>query len=188
MDARDGNRERPVPPPKAWHACPPDEVVLALETSTEQGLPTRAIAERQTRFGANVLHAPEPVRPLAILLAQFTSPLVALLGAAAVVATLLGDLGDGIAIGAIVVLNAIIGFRQEYGAETALAALRKMTAPRARVRREGRAEIVDAASLVPGDLLDLEAGEEVQWQLLDRADLRLKRQNPAPTSRRKSKK
>ena len=81
--------------------------------------------------------------------------------AAAVISGLLREVADAIAIAAIVVLNAIVGFLQEYRAERAVLALRSMTAPRARVVRDGQQITVPATTVVPGDLLVLEAGDIV---------------------------
>src|SRR5262249_44346954 len=99
--------------------------------------------------------------PWALLASQFTSPLVALLLAACALSLALGEVGDAIAIGAIVVLNAAVGFFQEHRAERALAALRSLTAPRARVVRDGRSVVIAAAEVVPEDLLVLEPGDVV---------------------------
>lgn len=97
----------------------------------------------------------------ALLLAQLNSPVIWLLLAACVLSAALGEVADAIAIGAIVTVNALVGFFQEYRAERAVLALRSMTAPRARVIRNGRSEIIPAAHVVPGDILALEAGDVV---------------------------
>src|SRR5262249_21789569 len=89
------------------------------------------------------------------------SPLIWLLLGAVVVSAALGEVADAIAIGVIVVVNALVGFFQERRAENALEALRSLTAPRARVRRDGHQEVVPAAEVVPGDVLLLEAGDVV---------------------------
>ena len=87
--------------------------------------------------------------------------MVAILAVAAMLSAALGDLVDAMAIGTIVLLNAVVGFVQEYRAERAVLALRKMTAPRARVMRDGHVTEVTAVDVVPGDLLLLEAGDVV---------------------------
>ena len=87
--------------------------------------------------------------------------MVAILIAAGIVAGVTGEWGDCLAILAIVVLNALIGFYQEYHAEKSIAALRRMTAPNARVRRDGISRIVPAIEIVPGDVVELEAGDVV---------------------------
>jgi P-type Ca2+ transporter type 2C len=99
------------------------------------------------------------VRPLVLLISQFKSLIVWILAAAALVSGLVAEWADCIAILAIVVLNGLIGFYQEFNAERSLAALKRMTAPRARVRRDGRSVSVPAAMVVPGDLLEVEAGD-----------------------------
>jgi Ca2+-transporting ATPase len=96
-----------------------------------------------------------------MLAAQFASPLIWLLLAATALSAFLGEIPDAVAIGVIVVVNALVGFFQEYRAERALLALRSLTAPRARVLRDRRQATVPAAEIVPGDLLLLEAGDIV---------------------------
>jgi Ca2+-transporting ATPase len=93
--------------------------------------------------------------------AQFASPVIWLLLGACVVSGALGEVADAIAIGAIVVINSLVGFFQEYRAEHAVLALRSLTAPRARVLRDGHSSMIAAAEVVPGDLLMLEAGDIV---------------------------
>jgi len=105
--------------------------------------------------------------PLAMLASQFTDFMILVLIAAAIIAGIIGDLQDTIAIVVIVFLNGILGFVQEYRAERAMAALRQMASPQARVIRDGRAGVIDAVGLVPGDLVELEAGNILP------ADLRL---------------
>ena len=125
------------------------------------GLSTAEAERRLIEFGRNEIHREQTTRAFALLVRQFASPVIwLLLGATAASATL-GELLDAIAIGAIVVINATIGFFQEYRAEQAVMALRSMTAPRARVLRDGRSTIVSATTIVPGDVLIFEAGDVV---------------------------
>ena len=107
------------------------------------------------------LPRPRPSALLALLLGQFKSIIIGILIAAALVAGVTSEWADCIAILAIVVLNALIGFYQEYHAEQSIAALRRMTAPRASLRRDGSSRIVPASEVVPGDLIELEAGDLV---------------------------
>ncbi len=120
---------------------------------------TAAEAARLLRVhGPNELRRDAGTPVWRLIVAQFTSPVVGLLVAACVVAAVLADIVDAAAIGAIVVLNAIVGFLQEHRAERAILALRAMTAPRARVIRDGAGAVVPAAAVVPGDILVFEAG------------------------------
>jgi Ca2+-transporting ATPase len=128
---------------------------------TTTGLTSAAAAERLAVLGRNELAREPPPSWPSRLLAQFRSPLVALLLGACVVAALLGERGDAIAIAAIVVINAFVGLLQESRAERALAALAGMTAPRCRVLRDGHQTIVPAAEVVRDDVVLLEAGDVV---------------------------
>lgn len=150
----------------AWHGLSVEEALARVESSPA-GLADEEVDARRARDGANVLASSAPVRPLAILLRQFRSLLVGLLIVAGLVAGALGEWLDAGAILAIVVLNAALGFFQEWRAELAIAALRRMTAPHARVRRAGRVISVPAADLVRGDVVILDAGDLVP------ADLRI---------------
>lgn len=126
-----------------------------------RGLSSAEAASRLSTHGPNELRQDAAPSPILLLMSQFKSPLVALLLGAAVLAGVLGEVADAIAIGVIVALNAIVGFVQEFRAERALLALRAMTAPRARVVRDGRTMMIPAREVVPGDLLDLESGDIV---------------------------
>ncbi len=111
------------------------------------------------QYGRNEIQK-EKTRPVWGLIAeQFKSPLVLILIFACIVSVFLGERIEAIAIGSILLLNAIIGFFQEYRAETAIAALQEMTAPRARVDRDDRQQVILAQVVVPGDILLLEAGD-----------------------------
>jgi Ca2+-transporting ATPase len=136
------------------------DLCARLQTS-RKGLSATDAAQRLTAQGANEIQETKPVRRITILLRQFTSLIVWLLIVASIVAWAMGEPIDAIAIIAIVLLNGIIGFYQEHKAEQSIAALRKMTAPIARVRRSGRSLIVPATQLVPGDVLEVEAGDIV---------------------------
>lgn len=123
---------------------------------------TSAEAERLLReVGSNEITREASKPAWVLLLAQFNSPVIWLLLAACVLSVALGEAADAIAIGTILLINALVGFFQEYRAERAVLALRSMTAPRARVLRNGASEIVPAAHVVPGDILMLEAGDIV---------------------------
>ena len=114
----------------AWHTSEAAEVLRALGTDAERGLSDEEAARRLEELGSNELEDRGGRSPWAILWEQFTSAMIAILIVAAVVSALLGDYEDSIAIAVIVVLNAALGFAQEYRAERAMAALKRMSAPR----------------------------------------------------------
>jgi len=157
----------------AWHVPAPEEVLERLG-SKKQGLTPDEAARRLAEHGPNELQETKPISPLAIFLGQFKSLIVWILITAGIVAGALGEVVDAIAILAIVALNGVIGFYQEFKAEKSIAALRKMTAPQARVRRDGKSLTVPATQLVAGDVLELEAGDLVaaDARLLEATSLR----------------
>ena len=146
--------------PKAWHALPAEQVLREFASSPD-GLPTAEATRRLAQHGRNALKEAEPISRFAIFARQFKSVLILLLVIAAAISAALGEWVDSIVISAIVVLNAIIGFYQEFSAEKSIAALKKMSAPRATVRRDGKSISIPAAQVVPGDILLLEAGDLV---------------------------
>ena len=123
------------------------------------GLSSTEAQRRLAEFGPNEIRREESNTSFALLARQFTSPVIWLLLGASVLSASLGELVDAIAIGAIVIVNAGIGLFQEYRAERAVMALRSMTAPQARVMRDGHGVMVPASTIVPGDQLVLEAGD-----------------------------
>ena len=144
----------------------PKELFKQLSTS-EAGLSAAEAAERLIQHGPNRLGDEEKISRLAILVRQFTSPLIFILLIAAVVTGLLEEYIDTGVILAVVILNAVIGYFQEYRAEQSVRALKKMVVPRARVIRDGKEREVDSVDLVPGDVVLLTSGVKVP------ADLRL---------------
>jgi P-type Ca2+ transporter type 2C len=149
------------------HAHPAAEVLHALAVDPVQGLTAAEAAARLAQKGPNALIEGRRRGPVRMLLDQFTDFMIVVLLAAAVVSGVIGDVTDTFVILVIVVLNAVIGFIQEYRAEAAIAALRQMAAPVARVLRDGRSHSIPAQELVPGDIVLLDAGAVVP------ADLRL---------------
>jgi Ca2+-transporting ATPase len=144
----------------AWHSQSAEEVLARL-TSTAEGLSSHEAAQRLETNGLNELKEGKRVSLLQISLGQFKSLIIWILIAAGVISGLLGELLDCIAILAIVVLNAVIGLYQEFKAEKSIAALKKMTAPQAKVRRGGQVISIPASGIVAGDILVLEAGDLV---------------------------
>ncbi len=149
-----------------WHALDPGSVGRALEAPLS-GLTDEEAAERLRRFGPNRLKPPPAPSRWRIFLRQFRSPLIYVLMVAAAIALGLGEISDAGFIAAVLVLNAIIGYANEYRAEREVQALHRLVRARARVRRSRRALDVDGELAVPGDLLLLESGSRVA------ADVRL---------------
>lgn len=144
-----------------WHASSSDEVAAGLASDGKLGLTRDEAARRLEADGPNELRKPERRSALALLVRQFASLVIWVLIGAAFVSLAIGEVADGFAIIAIIALNALIGFGQEYRSERAVAALSRLSAPRARVVRDGAAQIVPAREVVRGDLLVLDAGDLV---------------------------
>lgn len=147
---------------------------MVSEDLARQGLSDEQAIQLQKDFGPNQI-VQEKKRPAWLLfLAQFQSPLVIILLFAVAVSLFLGEQIEALAISAILVINGIIGFLQEFRAENAIAALHQMTAPRATVRRSGQQKTISAVDVVPGDLLWIEPGDVVaaDGELLEAARLR----------------
>ncbi len=158
-----------------WYRITKDDILLKLKTNSEQGLSQIAAKRRLTEYGPNELIDRGMKSPWLIFWEQLTAVMVVILIVAAVISALIGDYKDAIAIMTIVVLNAILGFSQEYRAEKAMAALKKMAVPTVKVRRDGRVQEISARELVPGDIVLLEAGDMVpaDARLLESINLRV---------------
>lgn len=138
-----------------------EEVLAAVNVKPDTGLSPEEADSRLKEHGRNILKAEAKMSPLRRFLSQLKSPVVIILLAATVISGLLGETTDAIAIATIVVINAIIGYVQEAKAEAAVEALKKLSAPKARVLREGNILEVSASEICPGDILVLEAGDYV---------------------------
>jgi Ca2+-transporting ATPase len=148
-------------PPPVWHTLTREAALDALACDPAHGLSDAEAATRLARFGENRLLEAAP-RPLWLkFLDQFKNFLVIVLLFAAALAWAIGDLKDAVVILVVVLFNAALGFYQEHRAERTLAALKNMLAAGARVRRDGRVIELDAARLVPGDIVLLEAGDRI---------------------------
>ena len=145
----------------AWHSVTRGVVERELETSAQRGLGARDAQARQAAYGPNEIRAARGPSVLVMLAGQFQDFMVLVLLGATAVSAVLGEYRDVAAILAIVVMNALLGFVQEFRAERALAALRRLAAPQATVVREGRAIHVDAAELVPGDVILVGPGDRI---------------------------
>lgn len=158
-----------------WHRIEPTAVAAQLGTDLNRGIDDSEALARLDRFGANVLEERASRSPWVLLWDQFSSALVVMLLIAASVSFAVGSLKDTIAILAIVVLNALLGFFQEYRAERAMAALRKLTVPKVRIRRGGLLKEVASDRVVPGDIVFLESGNLVpaDGRVIESASLRV---------------
>ncbi|MDP2776073.1 MAG: HAD-IC family P-type ATPase, partial [Anaerolineales bacterium] len=158
-----------------WHTLETKPALDELSSSLETGLTFAQVNERKTQFGPNELIERGGRTPLQILWEQITATMVLILIGAAVVAGLLGDVKNTIAILAIVALYAFLGFIQEYRAEQAIAALKKMSVPNVRVLRDGKLQELPARELVPGDIIQLETGNVIpaDLRLLEAVNLRI---------------
>jgi len=158
---------------EAWHRREAADVLRACDSSAS-GLSATEAARRLAANGPNELKEGKSISAFQIFLRQFKSIIIWILIVAGVISGVMGEAMDAVAILSIVALNAIIGFYQEFSAEKSVATLRKLTAPQARVRRDGRIVPIAAAGLVVGDILALEAGDLVaaDARLLDAHSLR----------------
>ena len=158
-----------------WHLLGIQESLSNLNSDSQSGLTESESSARRTQYGLNELIERGGRTPWQILWAQLTATMVLILIAAAVLAGLLGDYKNTISILAIVALYAVLGFVQEYRAEQAIAALKKMSVPNVRVLRDGNLKEVAANQLVPGDIIQLETGNVIpaDLRLLEAVNLRI---------------
>ncbi|MCC7403872.1 MAG: cation-translocating P-type ATPase [Bdellovibrionales bacterium] len=144
----------------AW-ARTAQEVLAEHQVAANRGLSTTEAQARIKRFGLNIIGVETKISRMSVLLAQFKSPVVIILLVATAISFGLGETVDAVAILTIVTINSLIGFFQEIKAEAAVEALKKMSAPKGRVLRDGQIHEVPAAQIVPGDILFLESGDFV---------------------------
>jgi Ca2+-transporting ATPase len=163
------------PIPGTWHTLPSTEVARALATDGLTGLSDAEAARRLTANGPNELVERGGRSPWRLLWEQLTAVMVLILIAAALLSLILGKYLEAGAIGAIVILFALLGFFQEYRAEKAIAALKKLAVPNVRVVRRSQPQEIPARDLVAGDVVQLEAGNVVpaDVRILSGANLRI---------------
>ncbi|HWK26880.1 MAG TPA: HAD-IC family P-type ATPase [Solirubrobacter sp.] len=157
-----------------WHSEPAEDVAAALRVGPD-GLTSDEARERLRRAGPNRLPEASGPSALSLLLAQVRTPLMWALLASAALALALGEVADGLVVLAVVIINALIGFAQEYQAGRAIASLAELVAEPARVRRDGTWVEIPAHEVVPGDVLEVAQGDRVaaDVRLLDAAALRV---------------
>jgi Ca2+-transporting ATPase len=148
-------------PDNNWHHVSASDTTRKLGVDPLLGLNSAEVSARQTTFGPNRLKETPPRSPWLLLFDQFKGFLILVLIGAAFLAAAIGDKSDAAVILVVVVINAMLGFYQEYRAERSMAALKKMLAPTAEVRRDGEIITLSAEELVPGDIVTLSTGDRV---------------------------
>lgn len=146
---------------KQWWHLDIEDATKSLDSNLSFGLTSQEASIRFEKYGPNQLKEAKKYSALSIFFGQFEDFIIWVLIGAAVVSGFLKEWVDALAIIAIVILNAVLGFIQEYRAEKSLAALKKMSSPTSKVIRNGRREVIASAQLVPGDIIELEAGDNV---------------------------
>jgi Ca2+-transporting ATPase len=144
-----------------WHTLTPVQTAVELNTDIENGLMDAETQSRLAHYGPNKLPEPAPTSPWRIFFDQFKSVMTILLVAAAAIAFVLGDELEAISILVVLLLNALLGFINEYRAERSVQALKALTVPLAKVVRDGASRETPAAELVPGDIIAFEAGDRI---------------------------
>lgn len=152
---------------KKWYQLTEQDVLAQDHIDLQKGLSMEEVRRRQQQFGANELAEVKPVSPIALFVNQFKDFMILVLFIAVVISGMLGEYVDAITIMAIIVINGILGFIQEFRAEKSLHALKQLAAPTAEVIRAGRWQQVAAKDLVPGDIIMMQSGDRVP------ADIRL---------------
>lgn len=145
---------------KNYYSLNREEILGSLKTS-EKGLADEESKNRLEKYGTNEIKKTKGISLLKIFIRQFTSFITIILLVAIVISLLMGEKLDAIVISIIVILNGLFGFVQEYKAEKAIEALKKLTALKARVIRAGKEKEIDSIELVPGDIILLETGSKV---------------------------
>jgi len=150
------------------------EELMATLKASQKGLNKEEAEHRLQEFGPNELVERKRVTALQIFLGQFKDIFVIMLLIAIVISFGIGDVPEAFTIVVIVVLNAVVGFVQEYRSEKAMEAMKKLTAPKARILREGKEMMIAAREVVPGDIVLLESGDRIpaDGRLLDVVDLK----------------
>ncbi|MBK8568032.1 MAG: cation-translocating P-type ATPase [Saprospiraceae bacterium] len=158
-----------------WHVMEAQALEPGLKTKLAEGLDSADALARIAQHGPNELQERAGTSPLKLLVSQFTNTMVLILLAAALISGLLGKVTETVAIASIVVLFALLGFLQEYRAERAMAALKRLSVPLVRVRRNGLLQEMSAKELVPGDVVLLEEGNAVpaDMRIVESVNLRI---------------
>ena len=141
------------------YARSPQAVVSDLGSDIERGLSDAEVAQRQSTYGLNEIAAEKPPSVVAVALGQLRDPMNIMLVAVTLVSILIGEVSTGVIVGLLIVLNVVLGSRQELKARASVDALAKLQVPQARVVRDGQVQVIPATDIVPGDVIDVEAGD-----------------------------
>src|SRR5690625_5167469 len=158
-----------------WYQLDVEKVEQKLHVSSNRGLTIKQVDERQKQFGPNVVESEKPVSKWLILLKQFQDFMVLVLLAATLIAGILGEYIDAIAIIVIVLVNGFIGFFQEHKAEKSLEKLKELSAPIANVLRDGEWQKIPSQQIVVGDVVRISSGDRIS------ADIRIVQSNGLET-------
>lgn len=160
---------------RPWYQLSVEETSKELGTDAKKGLSSAEAQERLAKYGANELAHKEGPSVLQMFLEQFKDFMIIILIVASIVSMLVGEVVDSFVIIGIVILNACLGVFQEYRAGKAMEALKKMSAPNAKVIRDGKIQTIAAVDLVPGDLAILETGDYVpaDMRIIDSVNLKV---------------
>jgi magnesium-transporting ATPase (P-type) len=158
--------KREKPDLEYWHTFEYDKVLVEMESS-QNGLASSEVKKRLLEFGANQIKRKSKDGPVKLLWRQVNNPLIWVLIGSSTLAVLIGKITDGLVVLAVVILNTIIGFLQEFRAGKAIEALSDMVPENATVLRDGTNKIVPVSEIVPGDIVQLAAGDRIP------ADMRL---------------
>jgi len=150
---------------QAWHILSGGEICKELNVDPEKGLYDREVNRRLVEFGHNTLVIRKGVNPVFLFLGQFKDFMVMVLMVATLISGLLGEIADAVTILAIILINALLGFIQEFKAEKSMESLRSLAAPEATVLRNKSLLKIPASDLVPGDIVLVEAGDRIPADL-----------------------
>ena len=142
-----------------------EEVLRELDSDPSTGLSQKEIKLRREKFGPNQLETKKPKTLLAMFFAQLNDILIYILIVAALISAILGEINDAIIIAIVIIINATVGIIQESKAEKALDALKKLSTPKAVVRRDGELKEIPSKEVVPGDIIIIDAGRYVPCDL-----------------------
>lgn len=160
---------------KNWHQLSGDELLESFGVTREQGLTEEDTERRRQESGWNELLEGARISPFILFLNQFKDFMMLVLMGATLISGLLGEYLDAVTIIAIVILNGVLGFVQEFRAERSLRALKQLSAPHANVLRQGKIQNVTARELVPGDIVIMESGDripaDIRWIVTNSLDV-----------------